>query len=136
MHFRFRNSFIKNWQLSHVSHIGEQLSPLAFGVKQLTFILFNLPPTSQRKADPEPWLKLLTPYNDVEEIRIDGPCIGFACALQQSAWETSQELLPALRVLRIHDFGSRSICLTMLFAAARQLNGRPVIVHCLDEDDG
>jgi len=82
-------------------------------------------------------LQLLTPYSSVEEIEFFGrgePCTGFARALQQSTWEMAQELLPALRVLKIRTFDSRTIRLTTLFAAARQLSGRPVIVHRLDQD--
>jgi len=124
------------WEVSQVGHICARLSPLASSVKQLTLYVSDLPPI-QRKTDPAPWLQFLTPYNSVEEIEVFGQgalCTGFACALQQSTWKAAQELLPALRVLKIHGFNPRLIRLTMLFATARQLTGRPVIVHRLDQD--
>jgi len=133
----YRNVYMKDWQVSQVGHICAQLSPLASSVKQLKLSASHLPPTVQPKTKPAPWLQLFKPYNDVEEIAFFGlgaPCTGFACALQQSTRETAQEVLPALRVLRICGFDPRPIRLTMSFAAARQLTGRPVIVHCLDQD--
>jgi len=137
----FKNFYMEDWQDSRVGHICAQLSPLASSVKQLKLSVFNLYLARQARdtADPAPWLQLLTLYDSVEEIELEcfgrgEPCIGFARALQQSTWESAQELLPALRVLRIRGFDSRPIRLTMLFAAARQLTGRPVIAHCLDQD--
>jgi len=133
--YSWRDSWV-DWQVSQVGHICAQLSPLAFSVKQLTFFVSHLP-MIQRETDPAPWLQLLAPYNSVEEIECFGQgalCTGFACALQQSTKEMGQELLPALRILRIRGFDSQSISLTMRFAAARRRTGRPVIVHRLDED--
>ncbi|KAH9954653.1 hypothetical protein BC827DRAFT_1158618 [Russula dissimulans] len=125
-----------DWQVSQVYHICTQLSPLVSSVKQLKLSAFYLPPNFQRQIDPALWLQLLAPYNSVEEIEFCGkgaPCTGIARALQQSTWETARELLPALRVLRIRGFRSRSIRLTMIFAAARRLTGRPVVVRRLNE---
>src|SRR5712675_2973401 len=138
-YFRLMGDRTDYWQVSQVVHICAQLSPFAWSVKQLKLSVSHLPPTLRGKTDPAPWLQLLSPYNNIEDIEIFGqgaPCTGFACALQQSTWEMAQEVLPALRVLRIHGFDFRSIRLMMLFAAARRLNSRPVIVYCLDEDAG
>ncbi|KAH9954679.1 hypothetical protein BC827DRAFT_953767 [Russula dissimulans] len=132
----FRSVYTGDWQVSRVGYICTQLSPFASIVKQLKISVFNVPPNLQRRTDPAPWLPLLTPYNSVEEVEFRGkgpPCTGIAWALQESTQEAAQELLPALRVLRIRGFPSRSIRSIMSFATARRLTGRPVIVR-LDED--
>ena len=135
----FKNVYMGDLQVSRVDHICRQLSLLASSVKQLKLSAFRLPSNLQRKTDPAPWLQLLAPYNSVEEIEIcgkGGPCTGFAWALRQSTRETAQELLPALRVLRIRGFHSRSIRLTLMsFAAARRRAGRPVIMGRLERTD-
>jgi len=135
VYFMLRILYLDDWGVSPVLHICAQLSPFVSSVKQITLSVAHLPPPFQRN-DPTPWLQLLTSYDSVEEIEVSvrRACTGFACALQQSTWESARELLPALRVLRISGFDSREIRLTMLFAAARQLTGRPVIVHHLDQD--
>jgi len=132
---RFRSFYTDGWQASQVGYICAQLSPLASSIKQLKLSVSNQSETLRGQTDPASWLQFLTVYNGVEEIECFGrgePCTGFPRALQQSTWETAQELLPALRVLKIHGFDCRAICLTMLFAASRQVTGRPVIVHRLD----
>ncbi|KAH9954683.1 hypothetical protein BC827DRAFT_1272429 [Russula dissimulans] len=118
------------WLVSQVDHICARLSPLASSVKQLKISAFHPPPSLERKTDPAPWLQLLSPYNSVEEIEFCGkgaPCTGIAWALKQSIGETAQDLLPALRILRIRGFHTWSIRLTMSFVAARERTGRPVI---------
>jgi len=137
-HMRFRCVDMADWQASKVDHICAQLSPLASSVKQLKISAFYLPPNLKRKTDPAPWLQLLTPYNSVEEVEFcgkDAACTGIASALEQSTWEMAQELLPALRVLRIRGFHTWSISngLITSFVAARQLAGRPIIIHRLTQ---
>jgi len=135
-HVYFRCVDAGDWQVSQVEHICTQLSPLASSVKQLKISAFHLPPNLQRKTDPAPWLQLLMPYNGVEEIEFCGkgaPCTGIAWALKQSIGETAQELLPALRILRIRGFHTWSICLTTSYVAARKRTGRPVIVRRLSQ---
>ena len=126
------------WQVSQVDHICTQLSLLASSVKQLKSSAFHLPPNLQCKTDPAPWLQLLMPYDDVEEIKFcaEGALsTGIAKALQQSTQETVQELLPVLRILRIRRFHSWSIHLIMSFVVTRQLAGRPVIMRRLKQMD-
>ena len=135
-HVYLRCVDMQDWGVSQVHHICTQLSPLASSVKQLKISAFHLPPNLQRKTDPAPWLQLLTPYNCVEEVEFCGkgaPSTGIACALEQSTRETAQELLPALRVLRIRGFHTWSIRLITSFVAARQLTSRPVIIRRLAE---
>jgi len=127
----FRCASSENWQMSQVVHICAQLSPLASSVKQLKISAFHSPPNLQRKTDPAPWLQLLTPYNSVEEVEFNGkgaPCTGIASALERSTRKMAQELLPALRVLRIRGFHTWSIRLITAFVAARQLTDRPVTI--------
>jgi len=74
----------------------------------------------------------------VEEVEFcgkDAACTGIASALEQSTWEMAQELLPALRVLRIRGFHTWSVSngLITSFVAARQLAGRPIIIHRLTQ---
>ncbi|KAH9954680.1 hypothetical protein BC827DRAFT_1158637 [Russula dissimulans] len=118
--------------LSSGPHLYTTISPRT---RQLKLSVFTLP-NFQRQADPTPWLQLLAPYNSVEETEFSGMgdmCTGVAWALKQSIGETAQELLPALRILRIRDFDDRSICLTMSFVAARERTGRPVIIRHLPQ---
>jgi len=135
-HVCFRCVDTGDWQVSQVEHICTQLSQSASSVKQLKISAFHLPPNLQRKTDPAPWVQLLTPYNSVEEIECRGkgaPCTGIAYALKQSIGETAQELLPVLRVLRIHGFHSWSIRLTEAFLVGRKRTGRPVIIRRLTQ---
>jgi len=137
-HVYLRCSAMWNWQVSQVDHICTQLSPLMSTVKQLKISAFHLPSNLKRKTDPAPWAQLLTPYNSVEEVEFCGkgaPCTGIAGALEQSAQETAQELLPALRVLRIRGFHTWSMRRITSFVAARQLTGRPVIIRRLAQTD-
>jgi len=137
-HVYLRCSAMCDWQVSQVDHICTQLSPLVSTVKQLKISAFHLPPSLKRKTDPAPWAQLLTPYNSVEEVEFCGkgaPCTGIAGALEQSARETAQELLPALRVLRIRGFRAWSMRRITSFVAARQLIDRPVIIHRLAQTD-
>jgi len=76
--------------------------------------------------------------NHVEEIEFcgeDAPCTGIAWALKQSIGETAQELLPALRVLRIRGFHTWSIRLVTSFIAERNRTDRPVIMRHLTRTD-
>jgi len=127
-----------DWRVSEVDHICTQLSPLASSVKQLKISAFQPPPNLKRKTDPAPWLELLKPYNSVEVVEFcgkDAACTGIASALEQSTWEVAQELLPALRVLRIRGFHTWSMSngLITSFVAARQLAARPIIVRRLTQ---
>jgi len=135
-HVYFRRFHMQDWRVSQVDHICAQLSPLTSSVKQLKMSAYRLPPRLKRKTNPAPWLELLKPYNSVEEVEIRGdaaPCTGIACALEQSTRETAQELLPALRVLRIRGFHTWSIRLIVSFVAARQLAGRSIILRRLTQ---
>jgi hypothetical protein len=130
----FTGQYMATLQVPQVDHICAQLCPLASSTKRLKLLVFALPLDLQPQTDPAPWLQLLTPYNSVEEIEFLGvgaTGTGIGLALQQSTWETAQELLPSLRILKIRGFYPGQIRLTMLFAAARRLTGRPVIVHRL-----
>ena len=123
------------WQVSQVGHICAQLSPLASSVKQLKLSVSHLP-MIQHEPYTTSWLQLLALFNSVEQIEVFGQgalCTGFACALEQSILEMTQQVLPALRVLRIRDFDFWSIFSMMLFAAVRQHTGRPVTVHHLHQ---
>ena len=120
-----------DWRVSEVDHICTQLSPLASSVKQLKISAFQPPPNLKRKTDPAPWLELLKPYNSVEVVEFcgkDAACTGIASALERSTRKMAQELLPALRVLRIRGFHTWSIRLITAFVAARQLTDRPVTI--------
>jgi len=135
-HAHFRCVDMADWQASKVDHICAQLSPLASNVKQLKISAFYLPPNLKRKTDPAPWLQLLTPYSSVEEVEFcgkDAACTGIASALEQSTWDMAQELLPALRVLRIRGFHTWSISNRLItsFVTACQLTGRPIIIRRL-----
>jgi len=123
-----------DWEVSQLHYICTQLSPLVSSVKQLEVSAFHLPSNLKRKTDPAPWLQLLTPYNSVEEVEFCGkgaPCTGIALALEQSTRPTANDLLPALRVLRIRGFHTWSMRLTTSFVAARQLTGRPITIRRL-----
>jgi len=131
----FRCDGMEDWQASQIYHISTQLSPLASDVKELKISAFHLPLNLKRKTDPAPWLQLLTPYNNVEEVEFRGEgaaCTGIASALEHSTRETAQELLPALRVLRIRGFDTSSSRLITSFVATRQLTGRPVVIRRLN----
>jgi len=135
-HVYFRCINVGDLQVSQIDHSCRQLSPLASNVKQLKISALYLPPNLQRKTDPAQWVQLLTPYNSVEELELCGrgsPCTGIACALEHSTGETAEELLPALRVLRIRGFHTWSIRFITSFVAARQLTGRPVIIRRLTQ---
>ena len=115
VYIRVRCVDMTDWRVSEVDHICTQLSPLASSVKQLKISAFQPPPNLKRKTDPAPWLELLKPYNSVEVVEFcgkDAACTGIASALEQSTWEVAQELLPALRVLRIRGFHTWSMGLS------------------------
>ncbi|KAH9954648.1 hypothetical protein BC827DRAFT_1241581 [Russula dissimulans] len=135
-HVSLRCVSMGDWEVSQVLHICTQLSPLASSVKQLKVSALHLPSNLERKTDPAPWLQLLTPYNSVEEVEFCGkgaPCTGIALALEQSTLPTANELLPALRVLRIRGFHTWSMRRTTSFVAARRLTGRPITIRRLTQ---
>jgi hypothetical protein len=59
-----------DWQLSFVTQILNQLSPLLFSVAKLTFITHSEMPTGREDVDPSQWLELFQLFTHVREIHV------------------------------------------------------------------
>ncbi|KAI0282694.1 hypothetical protein BC826DRAFT_1110627 [Russula brevipes] len=124
------------WEMSEVVHVCRQLSPLVSGVRQLTINACHSPPSPEGKSSAAPWLQLLAPFDSVRELEFYGaeaPCTGFAYALERSALENAEEVLPALGVLRARDCAMQAQRSIESFAAARELSGRSLAMCVVDE---
>ena len=80
------------------------------------------------------WLELLGSFKSVQVLLLgrlsSHSAIGIARALEESTREMAQEVLPVLRIIRIHGFQDRaeSIHGIKAFVAVRELTGQPVTV--------
>jgi hypothetical protein len=118
-----------DWQISSMSQICSQCSPLLAGVERLDVRADYLRLGWQDDMDTIDWLDLFRPFTAVESLSVSG-ALGphIAPALEEASGETVVEvLLPRLRTLQFEC--SRKSASVEHFVAARQVSGNPVIVQ-------
>jgi len=94
--------------------------------------LSSLLPRWQSSVENTQWLELLRPFITVKDLVLDEPVVlSVASALQALVGEQVTEILPVLRNIFLEGFQSSSPIPEGIakFIAARELSGRPVIVH-------
>lgn len=127
------------WDMSQVDHFSRQLHPLISSVERVKIQLHVFPPSLQRKLHTHAmqWLQLFMLFNgakDVQVYNINESYTGIALALQKST-EISQEVFPALRILRLCGFGEKMGWRIKYFVEGHRFTtGRTVIVLRRDKE--
>ena len=124
-----------DWQLSAISQISSQLSPLFSGVEQLDIRAFPPPASGRDDLDLAQWIELLWLFHGVERLRVvDEPVLDVARALQQVTSEPELELFPVLRELSLSNSLDIITALEAIapFLSIRELSGYPIIVYNWD----
>ncbi|KAH8992401.1 hypothetical protein EDB92DRAFT_1857728 [Lactarius akahatsu] len=112
---------LQRLELSLISHICRQISPLLSSVRLLVVETFH---RSAGNEDVVRWLDLLRVFDRVDELLIIGDaCPIFARALQRVSAEMAADALPALRKLTLKPFTSESEEAITSFIDARNLAG-------------
>ena len=124
-----------DWQLSAISQISSQLSPLFSRVGQLDIRAFPPPASGRDDLDLAQWVELLRLFDRVERLRVvDELVLDVARALQRVTSEQEQELFPALRELSLSNSLNLTAALEAIapFVSIRELSGYPIIVYNWD----
>jgi hypothetical protein len=117
-----------DWQLSFVTQIASQLSPLLSSVHELTVETGSSPgmPTGETDVDSTQWLELLQPFTHVTRLKVLKT--GVALAIIQ-ALEVAGGVLPQLTSLHLsknRGLPTGSVVKAAeQFVATRKLSGRP-----------
>jgi hypothetical protein len=124
-----------DWMASWVLHICEQLSPFTSRVEEL-WICIRL--VSKVDENAERWLQLLGVFKGVQDLHLwcspwdCAPAVQLERALEESTKrEMSQEVFPALRILRMNEIrlSEGDTHGISAFVDARRRTGRPLVVH-------
>ena len=116
-----------DWQLSFVTQILSQLSPLLSSVAKLTFITHSEMPTGKEDVDPPQWLELFQLFTHVREIHVFEQLVpDIMQALVMEAMRIG--VLPELTSLSLNGYrkypsGAKA---AEEFVATRRLSGRMV----------
>ncbi|KAI0249352.1 hypothetical protein BJV78DRAFT_1227749 [Lactifluus subvellereus] len=117
-------------QVFVLAHICRQLSPIVSSAECLDVQSDQHWPD---EADTERWLELFSPFNSVRRIEVVGTVVpSVASALERSAGEMGQMVLPALQDLHLKDTPP-SLPEIESFVAARRLSGHVVTVRYAEE---
>ena len=112
-------------QLSFVTQITSQLSPLLSSVHELTITpgSWHELPTGVEDLDSNEWLELFQPFSHVTELTV------WDCAVQALVMEDAAGVLPELTTLRLFGYSTPSVVKAAeQFVATRRLSGRTVHV--------
>ena len=118
-----------DWQLSSVTQIFGQLSPLLSNVTTLVINKSSSPPIVQEYVDSIQWLELFQPFPKVREVRVIKelvPGVMQALATQVMA----ADMLPSLSSLHLKGFRQSLSVVEAAeqFAAIRKRSGRRIIL--------
>ena len=123
-----------DWQLSFVTQIFSQLSPLLSSVHSLSIHSGDELPTGEEDVDSTQWLELFRPFTQVTEVYVWRklvPSIVQALATE----DMTAEILPELTLLHLAQYRSS---LSMVkaaeqFVAMRRLSGHTISLTSGDE---
>lgn len=116
-----------DWQLSFVTQILSQLSPLLSSVAKLTFITHLEMPTGKEDVDPTQWLELFQLFTHVEEIHVFEQLVpDIMQALVMEAMDLG--VLPELASLSLNGYrrSPSAVKDAEEFVATRRQSGRTV----------
>ena len=120
------------WDVSRVVHFSGKLSPPSPGVERLIISALCVPPSLRDEPDTVRWLQLLMPFNGAQEVHLcdtDHSYDGIVNALHESI-KMGQEVFPALRILRLCGYGTKTPQGIKSFVDERQRTGKTVnVVH-------
>ena len=117
-----------DWQLSFVTQIFSQLSPLLSSVRSLRIHSGNELPTGEEEVDSTQWLELFRPFTQVTKVYVRRRLVpGIVQALAEE--DMPAEVLPKLTLLQLGDRGSKSMVeVANKFIARRTLSGHAISV--------
>ena len=116
-----------DWQLSFVTEILSQLSPLLSSVAKLTFITHLEMPTGKEDVDPNQWLELFRLFTQVREIHVFEQLVpNIVQALVVEAMDIG--VLPELTSLSLNGYRKSPSAAQAAeeFVATRSVSGRTV----------
>ncbi|KAH9979435.1 hypothetical protein BGW80DRAFT_1248775 [Lactifluus volemus] len=119
-------------QLSLLSHICRQLSPLASSAERLDVAADHSEEEATAEAEAARWTELFDPFSGVRRLELTGtlvPSIVSAFVSGGVGGLGGRTILPALQDLHLKDTTPASLPDIDSFVAARQLSGRVVTVH-------
>jgi hypothetical protein len=117
------------------SSLAQALSWLLPSLSSLDYLSIgsgDLSSNWQHQVENEEWIELLRPFIATKDLLLDKELVlSVASALQELVGEQVTEILPALQSIILKDSQSSSPVPEGIgeFIAARELSGRPVVVH-------
>lgn len=116
-----------DWQLSFVTQILSQLSPLLSSVTKLTFITHSEMPAGKEDVDPTQWLELFQLFTHVMEIHVFEQLVpDIVQALTTEVMDIG--ILPELTSLSLNGYrrSPSAVKVAEEFVATRRVSGRTV----------
>ena len=110
-------------EVSQVDHIYRQLTPLMSDVGRVSIEVNITPPNLPDETDVARWLQLFRLCGGAQELELNSE---YPVYEAHGSPKLGQEVLPALRILRVYGFDMRLPRFIESFVAERELTGRPI----------